>query len=272
MEKNNTTMKKNEFKRDFSWTKKKNTKSFFTGNGKEMDRTSTSENEPDNQRVNYKGTKNKEKSIKELNIPWYKRYEGVLWGALGTGLAIGLALGGVGYAAINPSDEELVEKINYYKEEVFQINSSFDDIERELYNRTQNEEALSEELQIKTEEINKLKSKIVELEKELQVSKQDSKVTISGKSETNKNTPETNTIPMHDTKTFFNDSLYISITDISATNTTDLQIGATGFENLIRTDAKAGTQFYYQGKSKYQIRVIKVNYITDEVEIQVTKL
>lgn len=78
-------------------------------------------------------------------------------------------------------------------------------------------------------------------------------------------------VKRNESVSFFNGDINVAAVSIGVFST-DIQIGADGFESVIHYSAKVGNQYIYEADSKYQVRLTKLDSNSDQIEIQVTEL
>lgn len=236
-------------------------KSVFTSNGKEDERMPS-----------------------ETKAPFHERMG--IWGytftILGVGLGIGMGFGAFAYSLTATTDEKLIEDIKFYKEERNIAINEKDSLKHENELLLSEREALQEQLTEEQEENKSLTESINKVNEELKQYKDkelENKISSNANSTSEKQgkidskgkqTSEPTEINSNDSVSFFEGELNVAASSI-LTYSADIQIGANGYKSTIFYSKKAGSQLDYEGESKFQVRIIKINSTKESIVVQVTK-
>ncbi|MEK4566926.1 hypothetical protein MKX54_19790 [Alkalihalobacillus sp. FSL R5-0424] len=182
---------------------------------------------------------------------------------VGLGITIGSFLVEFPTFLTSNTDEILIEDISYYKE---QNNLAIDERDS-LKNENELLKAEIESLQV---DLSSKQSENDELTDEITNSNlSDGDINFSEM--VSDISHEKKIIALNNSSSFFKDEISVSITNVSSSYT-NIQVGANGYDSEIFELNKVGAQVNYESYSKFQIRIIKIDYFNNNVEVQVTKL
>ncbi|WPL43548.1 hypothetical protein [Priestia megaterium] len=192
------------------------------------------------------------------------------WSFFITVFALGFGFG-MPFGDKEPENEtELIEKVNFYKKDNFQLKRDNELLTEKVKSYKAENKEYKEQLSKKNQENSQLSETLSQSEQKIAKYEEEPNK-ISSKTSSNSKTPEKE-ISINDTETFLDGSIYVSVTDISVLNTGTIKVGAQGIEPHTEEEVTAGTQFIYKAQNKYQVRINKVDYENQSMEVQVTDL
>jgi hypothetical protein len=238
-------------------------KTIFTSNGKENEREKPKTKPPFHERMG-------------------------IWGytitTLALGFGIGALFGAFAYSLTATTDEKLIEDNKYYKEQSRLAKNESDSLKHENGLLLSEKESLQQKTNEKQDEIKKLNISLSKVQTEITQYKE--KEQSNNKDSVNSNSIGDNSskevdkenlssspteVPLNESVSFFDGKISVAVFGISSTNA-DIQIGADGYDSLKFYSKEAGSQLNYDGETKYQVRVIKIDYYKNKIVVQVTKI
>lgn len=239
--------------------KPKEIKTIFTSNGRE------------NERQNKKNELEPKKNFQDRMSFW-----GYTFTILAFGAGIGALFGGFAYSLTATTDEKLKEDVAYYKEQRNLATNESDSLKSDNELLKSEKESLQEQLSSKQKENKSLNDELTQYRDEESKNGKDaidsnstdgniSKVEADGEMSS-----EQKVITLNESVSFFKGKINVATTYIY-NSSTDIQVGTDGYDSEIFTSNAVGTQINYESDSKYQVRIIKIDYDDENIEVQVTK-